>query len=308
VPEVPQVVVRDAVATDARAIGAIWAAAVPFRVRSAAGTPTYLATDSRVGRRRWVAELDGEVVGTSTARREDDGEVFVGVEVHPDFGSRGVGSALLLTAMNALAEVAAGAELVAVSNDDAISMAFGVRHGFLPDGEHRISRVDPATVALAGEPPDGLSAVRLDRLEDLGALLATHNAAVVDDPSGMSHAFTPEEFRARWWGGPDNAPGLSWALVDDQVVPPVVASFSSVEVDRARRRAWSSVTATHPSYRGRGLASWVKRRTLNSLSEAGVREAWTGNDATNAPMLAVNDALGYRPAARTIRVRRRLPG
>jgi len=308
VPEVPQVIVRDATLEDAAAIGAIWAAAVPLRVRSAAATPAYLAVDAELGRHRWVAELGGAVVGTSVARRQGEGEVLVGVEVHPDFGSRGVGSALLMTAMTAFEDVAAGAELVAVSNDDPISMAFGVRHGFLPDGETRISVVDPTTVAATGSAPDGLGAVRLDRLTDLDGLLATHNAAAPADPSGFTRELTPEDFRTGWWGDPDNAPGLGWALVDEQADPPVVASFSSVQVDRERGRAWSSMTATHPSYRGRGLAHWVKRRMLNSLAEAGVREALTANDATNAPMLAVNESLGYRAAARSILVRRRLPG
>ncbi len=66
------------------------------------------------------------------------------------------------------------------------------------------------------------------------------------------------------------------------------------------------MTATHPDYRGRGLARWVKQRALNEVAAAGVTEALTANDATNVPMLAVNEALGYRPRARTIRVERRL--
>jgi hypothetical protein len=50
----------------------------------------------------------------------------------------------------------------------------------------------------------------------------------------------------------------------------------------------------------------VKQRALNEVAAAGVTEALTANDATNVPMLAVNEALGYRPRARTIRVERRL--
>jgi GNAT superfamily N-acetyltransferase len=84
-------------------------------------------------------------------------------------------------------------------------------------------------------------------------------------------------------------------------------SFTSLQVDQARGRAWSAMTGTHPDHRGRGLAGWVKRRSVNALAAAGVGEAWTANDATNAPMIAVNESLGYRLAGRTIRVRRRLP-
>jgi hypothetical protein len=67
------------------------------------------------------------------------------------------------------------------------------------------------------------------------------------------------------------------------------------------------MTATRRDRRGRGLATWVKRRTLAAAAGAGITEACTANDAANAPMIAVNDALGYRPTARSIRVSRRLP-
>jgi GNAT superfamily N-acetyltransferase len=66
------------------------------------------------------------------------------------------------------------------------------------------------------------------------------------------------------------------------------------------------MTATHPAYRGRGLAGWVKRRTLNALAEVGVAQAWTAYDSGNAPMLAVNAALGYQPATTSLRLTRRL--
>ena len=41
-------------------------------------------------------------------------------------------------------------------------------------------------------------------------------------------------------------------------------------------------------------------------TDAGVTSATTANDATNGPMIAVNDALGYAPVGRWIRVQRRI--
>jgi GNAT superfamily N-acetyltransferase len=66
------------------------------------------------------------------------------------------------------------------------------------------------------------------------------------------------------------------------------------------------MTATRPAYRGRGLARWVKQTMLNAVAAAGVTAATTANDATNRPMIAVNDALGYAPVGRWIRVQRRI--
>jgi GNAT superfamily N-acetyltransferase len=298
-----EVTVRDARPDDATAIAEVWAAASPLIVRSSARAAADLVADPALGRRRWVAVVGDEVVGTSTARRTGEDAAQVAVEVHPGHGSSGVGSALLRATVGAFPDAH---ELTAICSDDPISLTFAVRHGFVPTGEHQMSGVDPATVPPVGLAPPGLSPVRLDILTDLDGVLDTHNRCAADDPSGLSHVYTREEFLADWWDGADNSPELSWALLDPTGETPVVATFTSVQVDRERRRSWSAMTATRPEYRGRGLAHWVKQKMLNEVASAGITEALTGNDASNAPMLAVNDALGYRPRARTLRVQRRL--
>src|SRR3954454_24643259 len=297
----PEVTVREARPVGAAAIGAVWASAFPYLVRSEARVAADMREDATLGRRRWVGLVDGEVAGTATSRQVAEDEAFLAVEVHSDLGSRGVGSALMRTVQSAVAEVPL---LTAVSRSDPISLAFGIRHGFLPTGEHRIARVDPSTVPTAGAAPEGLDAVPLDAV-DLAALLDTHNAAADDDPSGLTHRYTLETFLADWWNSPDNAPDLSWALVDPRTGQ--VVGFTSVQVDRRRAQAWTSMTATRPEHRGRGVATWLKTRSLNSLAAAGVRVAWTGNDSTNEAMIAINDRLGYQPSETSVRVQRRLP-
>ena len=294
---------RDAHRGDAPAIGEIWSAAVPYLVRTAARAAADMREDKTLRRRRWVGLVDGVVAGTATAQQLGEHEVFVTVEVHPDHGSRGVGTALLTDAAAAFPDID---QMRSVSNGDPISLAFSVRNGFLPEGEHRISFVDPAAVADAGPPPNGLRPVTLEALPDLRMLLETYNLATGDDPSGLSRRYTMYQLRSEWWDNPDNAPSLSFGLIDDDAPRPVLAAFTSVQVDRERGRAWSTMTATHPTYRRQGLARWVKRRMLTALDESGVTEAWTGNDSTNAAMLAVNEQLGYVAAATSIRLARRL--
>ena len=135
-------------------------------------------------------------------------------------------------------------------------------------------------------------------------LLETHNLATAADPG--QRRLTMYQLRSEWWDRPGNAPELSWGLLAAGRTGPVLAAFTSVHVDLERGRAWSRMTATHPSYRGRGLAQWVKRRTLVSLAAAGVTQAWAPIPADNTSMLAVNEALGYKPAATSIRLRRRI--
>jgi GNAT superfamily N-acetyltransferase len=285
---VSEVEIRRARVGDGPAVARVWSSAVPYLVRAAGALESEIGHDERDGRRRRVAVEDREVVGSSLVRRTSPGNATVNVVVDPDSRRHGVGAALL---EDALGQMDGVTTVNTICNGP--GLAFAEKRGFENVGLHQISRVDPGTVHPPGPPPDSLQPVRCDRLPDLQSLLDTHNLSAPDDPSGQSGTYDMAHFRAAWWDAVGNAPELSWALLDDEVV----ASFSNVQVDRGRGRAWSGMTATHPAYRGRGLAIWVKRRTLSGLVDAGVIEAWTANDSANLPMLAVNRSLGYQPAA-----------
>ncbi len=57
----------------------------------------------------------------------------------------------------------------------------------------------------------------------------------------------------------------------------------------------NAYTGSLRAYKGRGLARLAKLAVMRRLAEVGVELVLTENDATNAPMLAINDRLGYRP-------------
>jgi RimJ/RimL family protein N-acetyltransferase len=71
-------------------------------------------------------------------------------------------------------------------------------------------------------------------------------------------------------------------------------------VDLDSGRAINSFTGTLPTHRGRGLARAAKQASLVWAAAHGITAVWTHNDEQNAPMLAVNARLGYRPAARLV--------
>jgi RimJ/RimL family protein N-acetyltransferase len=185
-------------------------------------------------------------------------------------------------------------------------MSFSVRFGFLPIGERLVATVGTAEITDPGPPPGGLRAITLDRLPSLSMLLDTYNLATSGDPDSLTVPLTLKELRQGWWSSPDNASDLSWGLVADSPSAPLLTSFCSTTLDRERGRAWSAMTATDPSYRRRGLASWVKRRSLRSLHEAGVAEASTTVDAGNTAMATLNQALGYRPSGVFVHMGRRV--
>jgi mycothiol synthase len=301
----PVVTVRDAHPGDAVAIGAVSAAALPHVVQTSARVAAEMDDDSRLRRRRWVALLGDRVAGVATARqvieRRGERNLFLDVKVRPDLGSQGVGTQLLLTAAGAFP---GSTRLLAVADGGPISMSFAVRNGFLPESEQPVARVDPRTVAPAGGPPAGLRAVTLEALPDLRMLLETHNLATTGDP--RQRRLTMYQLRSEWWDRPGNAPELSWGLLNQGRNRPTLVAFTSVHVDLERGRAWSWMTATHPAFRGRGLASWVKRRSLGSLAAAGVTQAWAPILPDSPAMLSVNAGLGYAPAANSVRLGRRM--
>jgi GNAT superfamily N-acetyltransferase len=63
-------------------------------------------------------------------------------------------------------------------------------------------------------------------------------------------------------------------------------------------QAWQLVTVVHPAHRGHRLGLAVKIANLEALARRApaARLIVTGNAAVNAPMIAVNDMLGFEVA------------
>jgi len=60
-----------------------------------------------------------------------------------------------------------------------------------------------------------------------------------------------------------------------------------------RGNVWTGFTCSHPDYRGRGIARAVKLQSLAQAIELGIPSVRTDNDSENAPMLHINETLGY---------------
>lgn len=100
-------------------------------------------------------------------------------------------------------------------------------------------------------------------------------------------------------------PALDHHLTSVAVVDGEVAAFSAAECDGAGRY-WSGMTGTRRAYRGRGLAKLAKNDSLHRARAAGYTDAYTGNDAENGPMLAINRWFGYEICATEVRHVRRI--
>lgn len=101
------------------------------------------------------------------------------------------------------------------------------------------------------------------------------------------HSWSLAEFKM-WGESPEYRGDRSWIARDgDQVV-----AWSFLKYPR-RGRVWTGYTCCARSHRGRGIARAVKMETLGQAIELGVSSVRTDNDEANAPMLHINEKLGY---------------
>jgi len=102
----------------------------------------------------------------------------------------------------------------------------------------------------------------------------------------VTEAFEDFERRTR---APDRRDDRWWIAVHgDEVV-----AMSFLKFPPVRGTVWTGFTCAAREYRGRGIARAVKLQSLAQAVELGIPTVRTDNDAENAPMLRINEALGY---------------
>jgi GNAT superfamily N-acetyltransferase len=285
--------IRTAVPKDATGIARVWAAAMPQLVKTARGIEAELR--SATGRVVLIAVDGPDVVGYSSLWLPDPDEqsprVRFALHVPPAVRRSGIGSALF-ERISAQASEAGAARLLVVVNDDDASKGFASRRGFTIGRQMSHSSADLRATPEPPSVPAGLQVVSFDEIDPQQVWRAV--AAVRDDdPSGLSSGLGYDDWLATSWNHPDLRRDLSVAVLDgDEVL-----SLVSTTADADRHVIWSNLTGTVPAARGRGLAKLVKAVALSRARDAGFETALTGNDAANAPMLAVNQWLGYRVSA-----------
>ena len=247
-----------------------------------------------------LAVEDGEVVGSGIADRSDTaGAGFVAPRVLPGHRRKGVGSALL----RALAEHCSGGlgvSTVVSGVDDDGSLAFAERHGFAEvDREVEQLRAvgdEPAPTGL----PAGVEVIEASQRPDLwAACYETFGKEVLADFALYTPLdITLDSWNADWAGDP-----MWLALSDGQGVG---CAGLNRDADQPRR-AENALTAVSRDWRGRGLASYLKRLTLHWAAGNGLEEIYTWTQAGNASMLRLNEHLGYATTKQSISVSRPLP-
>ncbi|WP_431902356.1 GNAT family N-acetyltransferase [Micromonospora chalcea] len=284
--------IRPARPDDAPAVVALRALVYPYLVRGVESTRRMIA-EPPPGEdwAAWVAEADGEVVGWASAYRNTHTSTpGVGMisllHVHPAHRRHGTGAALFDTALGHLLTLGS-TEVLTYAHTE--SLPFAQRHGFTPSREVRYSALDLSTPPPMPQAPPGVRLVSAAGL-DPRLVHRVDAEASRDEPGDVpTDSLGFDLWRHECW---ENL-GLDREASTVAEVNGELVALSLVKRDGDRM--WSDFTGTLPAYRGQGLARLTKQAALHAAAARGVRTAYTSNDEANAPMLAINAALGYRP-------------
>jgi GNAT superfamily N-acetyltransferase len=228
---------------------------------------------------------------------------------------RGAGGSLYREAERFALEHGATAVEADVGEENAAGLAFAERRGFVRERHLFASILDLASfdasrfagvvaaaedagicfTSLAAYPQDDTS---LARFADL--LWEVHK----DVPGGAAlPRLTLEQVRSSYVDQPAWDPARVLLAADTRCDDEWVA-LAHLAVDGSRspeaQRAgglwlYNAFTGVRRSYRGRGLAQAIKVEAAAYARSRSATAIRTHNDSTNAPMLAVNRKLGYRP-------------
>ncbi|MEY9990189.1 GNAT superfamily N-acetyltransferase [Streptomyces sp. V4I8] len=258
--------------------------------------------------RSLVAEEDGEMTGTAQVGLAHDspepGQGYLNIHVRPDRTGRGAGALLVRAAEEHLA--ARGAtRLFSWVLDEPGNRAFAERHGYRASRSAHFLRLDLANGALPplqDLPPGVELRTAADFADDPRPMFELDAETTSDEPSDVGVEFSDYE---AWVEETWNHPLLDRDLTSVAVVDGRPAAFSVAFTDRGTRYS-TAMTGTARAFRGRGLAKLAKNASLHRARAAGYKEAFTGNDTDNGPMLAINSWLGYKICATEVRYVREL--
>ena len=246
-----------------------------------------------------LAEVDGVVAGSGLAGRSDFGYAGLHPRVLPAFRRQGVGTALL----QALAAHAVdhGFEQAGTNVDDPGSLAFSERFGAV-EVDRQIEQVREVGDEPAPVVPEWLEIVSVADRPELWTAAYDPLAlqAFADMATYRPIVVTREQWERDWLDWPE---GMLLAVVGNEIVG---CAGLERDIDEPTR-AENALTAVLRGWRGRGIATSLKRATLTFAAANGVRQIYTWTQTGNEGMRALNEQLGYRYRGVSITVRADLP-
>jgi len=247
-----------------------------------------------------LADVDGAVAGSGIAGRSDlAGAGFVAPRVRPDARRQGVGTELLARLADHVASL--GFDVASADVEDPGSLAFAERFGFR-EVDRQVEQVRPIETEPYPTVPAGVRVVPVAERPELWrvpyeqvAVEALQDMAVV-----APMVVSPAEWDRDWISDPA---AMFLAVAGEDVVG---CAGLMLDTDRPER-AELAFTAVRRDWRGRGIASTLKRWTHAWAADHGIQELYTWTQRGNDDMRRLNAHLGYRTRTESITVRAQLP-
>ena len=247
-----------------------------------------------------VAAVDSRIVGSGYLRAIPEMEPLVlNLEVDPEYQRRGIGTMLLARVLRVTRNERR--VMMAVSESSASGIAFAEHRGFVEhsrryESELNLGTFDPAEFsgqrqALAEAGIRFATFADEDSPQFRRAMHRLVNRLTRDVPTPEPIPLSNyEEWERDWINVPFASPGtFAVALSGSR---PIAMSYLVLEADGSGYNWMTGVARTH---RHKGLGPAIKVEALRLAKDRGVPFVRTNNDLANAPMLAINKKLGFRP-------------
>lgn len=264
----------------------------------------------------------GRVVGTGSVAHSpwsaDREWYWIGVQVDPDHQHRGLGRDLYTVLEGVAASRRALGLWAAVRADHPRGLRFFERAGFVERRRVWISRLDLVAVqptSPARSPEEWVAGgvefttvaeEGAERPEFLERLYRLYSEAGMDVPRmGAPAPASFDQFVDLMFRGPGYLPeGMFLARVGNEYASLTFLAKLPSEPDTLH----IDFTGTARAFRGRGIASELKRRSIEFARARGYRYVRTGNDSQNDAIWSINEKLGFRRERVFVQGEKRLGG
>lgn len=271
---------------------------------------------------RWVVEErgTGTVVASGMMNHSpfgyDPHKFWVSLVVDPAHRRKGIGRGLSAILESEAVSHHAACFWTNVRKDDPRSLEFARKQGFVQLRTMWMSTLDLSEVGVP-PPSEDVAAlvqegIRFTTLAEEGPARPEVRQRLFELFSETSRdvpqmgKYTPisfDQFVAQLEGAPSLPEAHFLARYGEAYV-----ATSNLERDLAREDSLMvGYTGTRETYRGRGLASELKRRAMEYAHRRGIRYLRTFNDSLNLPIWAINQKLGFRRNVEWASMERRFP-